>query len=113
MVKMNKKFLDTIFSDMCCSDCRADFTAESVKVIRQEKDLYVVQIICQKCGKTFGMALFGNCAQKDKNYAAHDLVLEIQEGPDAINYDDVIDAHKFIQSLDADWQKHIPENLRK
>lgn len=110
---MNKKFLDTILSDMCCSDCRTDFTADSVKIIRQEKDLYVVQIICTKCGKAFGMALFGNCADKNKNYADNDLVLEIQDGPDAINYDDVIDAHKFIQSLDADWQKHIPENLRK
>ena len=110
---MDKKFIDTILSDMCCSDCRADFTAESVKIIRQENDLFVFQIICQKCGKGFGIALFGNCSDKNKNYSQQDLVLNIQEGPDAISYDDVIEAHKFIQSLDADWQKHIPENLRK
>ena len=110
---MNKKFLDTIFLDMCCSDCRADFTAESVKVIRQEKDLYVVQIICQKCGKAFGIALFGNCSEKGRSYSQDELVMEVTEGPEAISYDDVIDAHKFIRSLDADWLKHIPENFRK
>ena len=52
---MNKKFLDTIFSDMCCSDCRADFTAESVKVIRQEKDLYVVRLSAKSVEKRSGL----------------------------------------------------------
>ena len=35
--------------------------------------------------------------------------LEVQEGPEPISYDDVIDAHRFIKNLDADWQKHIPK----
>lgn len=110
---MKKKFVDTILSDMCCSECRADFTAESVRVVRQEKELYVVQVVCQACGKGFGIALFGSCADRKKDCTENELVLEIQEGPDAIGYDDVLDAHKFIQNLDADWQKHIPENLKK
>ena len=35
--------------------------------------------------------------------------LTVQEGPEPINYDDVIDAHRFIKNLDADWQKHLPQ----
>ena len=110
---MKHKIINTLFSDMCCSECRADFTEESVKIMREEKDIYVVQITCEKCGKSFGIALFGNCAEKDKKYSHDDLTLHVQEGPEVINFDDVLDAHKFIQNLDDDWAKHIPENLKK
>lgn len=111
---MNKELINKLFSNMCCSECRSDFTDESLKIMRQENDLYVVQITCQKCGKTFGLALFGHCSMKEKLSAQNDdLTLQIQEGPAPIGMDDVIDAHKFIQSLEDDWQKYIPEDLKK
>ena len=49
---MNKKIIEILFSDMCCSECKADFTEDSVFVLRKEKNLNVIQVICQNCGKS-------------------------------------------------------------
>ena len=111
---MNKKIIEMLFSDMCCSECKADFSEDSVFILRQEKNLNVMQIVCQNCGKSFGVALLGNCDEKGtKEFTKDELALQIQEGPDAICYDDVIDAHNFFKNLDESWEKYIPENLKK
>lgn len=111
---MNKKIINLLFSDMCCSECKMDFTDKSVFFLRKEENLSVLQIVCQNCGKSFGIAILGHCDEKqDKTTSEKDLALQIQEGPDAICYDDVIDAHNFFKNLDDDWEKYIPENLRK
>ena len=55
--------------------------------------------------RNFGVAFLGISNFDVKNYEP----LEVQEGPEPINYDDVIDAHRFIKNLDADWQKHLPQ----
>lgn len=103
-----------LFSDMCCSDCKADFNNDSVFVLRNEQGLNVIQVICQNCGKSFGIALLGDCSEKDsKVLAEQDVALQIQEGPDAICYDDVIDAHNFFSKLEDDWNKYIPDDLKK
>lgn len=111
---MNKKLINILFSDMCCSDCRADFNEDSVFILRQENNLFVIQIVCQNCGKSFGIALLGGCDEKELvKHSQNDVSLQIQEGPDAICYDDVIDAHNFFKNLDDDWQKYIPEDIKK
>ena len=81
--------------------------------MRQENDLFVVQVTCQKCGKSFGTAFFGHCSLNRKDLKKEDLALEIQDGPAPISYDDVIDAHNFIKNLEHDWKKYIPEDLRQ
>ena len=111
---MNKKIINLLFSDMCCSECKNDFTNESINILRKEDNLSVLQIVCQHCGKSFGIALLGSCDEKvNNNTSPNDYALQIQEGPDAICYDDVIDAHNFFKNLDDDWEKYIPEDLRK
>lgn len=110
---MNKKLLNMLFSDMCCSECKSDFNEDSVFVLRKEKNLNVLQIVCQNCGKSFGIALLGGCEEKESSKNKEDLALQIQDGPDAIGYDDVLDAHNFFSNLDDDWQKYIPDDLKK
>lgn len=111
---MNKKITKMLFSDMCCSECKADFTEDSVFILRKEKNLNVIQVICQNCGKSFGIALLGDCEEKEKSQiTADNLALQIQDGPEAICYDDVIDAHNFFKNLDEGWEKYIPEDLKK
>ncbi len=110
---MNKKLIGKLFSNMCCSECKSDFTQDAIKVMRKEEDLFVIQITCPNCGKSFGTAFFGQCSMKAKKHKDADLTLEIQEGPPPIGLDDVLDAHNFIQNMEQDWQKFIPENLRK
>ena len=102
-----KKKLKYLFENLCCSQCKNGFDEDSVEIKRVEKGLLVTHLTCQKCGKSFGIAFVGlsNIEVKDNK----DLVLEVQDGPDAISYDDVIDAHRFIQNLDSDWHKYLPK----
>lgn len=111
---MNKEFIKILFEDLCCSECKSDFTEDSIFLLRQENNLKVIQVICQNCGKSFGVALLGDCDVKDvSNVPKDQIALQIQEGPDAICYDDVIDAHNFFSKLEDDWQKYIPDELKK
>ena len=83
-----KKKIKKLFSNLCCSHCKNGFDED-----------------CKYCGKDFGVAFLGINNVDVKSYEP----LEIQEGPEPITYDDVIDAHRFIKTLDADWQKHLPK----
>ncbi len=104
---MEKK-LKVLFSNLCCSQCKCGFDEHSIEIKRQEKGLMVTHLVCQNCGKSFGVAFVGlsNVEVKDENIEP----LEIQEGPKPISYDDVIDAHRFIKTLDEHWQDHLPKN---
>ena len=108
-----KKNINKLFANLCCSACGADFKDNAIKVLREEEDFSVLQIVCSECGKSFGLAFLGenNLAVK-KNFRDTDLALELQDGPDAVDYDDVISAHRFIKNLGADWKKHLPKEYR-
>lgn len=107
---MDKRKLKKLFSGLCCSVCRHDFDEDSIFIKREEKDLLVLQIVCQECGKSFGLALLGTGALSVKD--KEDDALAIQDCPLPISYDDVIDAHKFIDKLEKDWTKYIPDELK-
>jgi len=106
-----KRKISTLFTDLCCSACNADFGEDSVFVMREEKtkdeEMLVFRLVCQNCGKSFGVAFLGISDFNLKNYENDDLTLHVQEGANPINTDDVLDAHKFIKKLDKDWQKFI------
>ncbi len=107
---MDKSKLKRLFSGLCCSVCRHDFDEEAIIIKREEENLLVLQIVCPECGKSFGIALLGSgaLAIKDKE----DDELQIQESPKPITYDDVLDAHNFIENLEKDWTKYIPDELK-
>lgn len=100
---MEKK-MEKLFGNLCCSECRNGFDENSITVKRNEKDLLVISLTCSHCGKNFGIAFLGFSDIDVKNPEPLDVV----EGPAPINYDDVIDAHKFIQDLKEDWNKYLP-----
>ncbi len=106
---MDKSKLKQLFSGLCCSVCKHDFDENAIFIKRQEKDLLVLKIICPKCGKSFGVALLGTSGFEIKE---GESPFEIQETPLPINYDDVIEAHKFIDKLEKDWTKYIPDELK-
>lgn len=109
---MNKN-IDKMFVNLCCSACGADFTSESVNVIREEEEFSVLQIVCNKCKKSFGIAFLGHSNFAVKNPKVSDLAFELQDGPDPVSSDDVINAHRFIKGLGADWAKHLPRDYRE
>lgn len=106
---MEKTKLVKLFSNMCCSNCRHDFDEDSIFVKRQDKHLIVLQVICSECGKSFGLAFLGTGSVDVKE---EDKPLEFQECPLPITYDDVLDAHHFIDNLEKDWNKYIPDELK-
>ncbi len=104
---MNKKMkekLKVMFENLCCSYCKNGFDEDSIEIKRQESGLLVAHLTCQHCGKNFGVAFIGI-----SNLDIKSEPTEVQEGPEAISYDDVIDAHRFIKDLDEHWQEHLPK----
>ena len=106
---MDKTELRNLFSNLCCSVCRHDFNEEAIKVKREEKDLYVLEIVCPECGKNFGLAILSKASAKNND---KDTPLEIQDCPLPISYDDVLNAHQFIDNLEKDWTKYIPDEFK-
>jgi len=101
-----KKKIQAMFSSLCCSVCKDGFDEDSIEIKRKEKGLLVVHLTCTNCGKDFGDAFIGL-----SNLEVKSSPLEVQEGPEPINYDDVIDAHRFIQKMDEHWQEHLPKTI--
>ena len=102
---MEKKF-DKLFENLCCSECKNGFDADSITVKRDEEGLLVLSLECKNCGKNFGIAFLGFSDIEVKNIEP----LDVTEGPEPISYNDVIDAHEFIKNLDKNWAKYLPKN---
>ena len=100
-----KKKMKILFENLCCSQCKNGFDENSIVIKREEAGLLVTHLECQHCRKSFGVAFLGFNSIDIKDASP----LEIQDGPEPINYDDVIDAHEFIKNLDENWQKHLPK----
>lgn len=99
-----KKKLEKLFENLCCSQCKNNFNENSFVIKREEEGLTVVGLSCIHCGKDFGLAFLGFGDIEVKNTEP----LEVLEGPEPINYDDVIEAHRFIKNLEDDWSKYLP-----
>lgn len=109
---MDKRKIKQLFSGLCCSVCKHDFDEDSFFIKREERDLLVIKVVCSECGKNFGLALLGENPLEVKDEIC-DNELTIQDCPLPINFDDVIDAHNFIDKLEKDWNKYIPDDLKK
>ena len=92
MKNFTQKDIKTLFSGLCCSMCKNEFDINSIKIIKRYCDILLCSLSCAKCGKDFGEVVF-NFNRK----AHHHNPLEVVEGPPPIDYDDVINAHKFIK----------------
>lgn len=108
-----KRKITTLFKELCCSHCKSDFDENSVDIIREEnsngEEMLVFKLICQSCGKSFGVAFLGVSDLELKDSEEDDLALKVKVGAEPITTDEVLDAHKFIKSLDKDWQKFIDD----
>ncbi len=101
---MNNRF-KILFENLCCSICKSDFNEKSIKVLREEKNIFVVDLFCQNCGKEFGVAFIG---LSDESKNKYDTQLYIYDGLPPITKDDVLDTHDFLKDLDEHWMKYLP-----
>ena len=53
---MGKKY-KKLFSNLCCSFCKNDIERDAFEVVRKDKGVNVVHMVCPKCGKDFGLGL--------------------------------------------------------
>ena len=107
MNKLLSAKIKRLFSNLCCSVCKNEFDEQSLCVEKQEKGLLTGNLSCKYCGKDFGKVFIGIPNLNSKTEPA-----EIQDGPEAINYDDVIAAHRFIKELDKNWKKYLPKDYK-
>lgn len=110
---MKKLNIQKLFADLCCSNCGHDFDEDSVFVLREEEGLFVLQVVCPNCQKSFGVAILGMESISVKDKQDDKLTLQVKDLPEPISSDDVIDAHRFIKNMDKDWQKYIPDEYKK
>ena len=102
-------YVKFIFSKMVCSCCDEQFTDDCIDIIRVEGNCAIVKIECTHCHKNYGIAVVGIETVEDE--ADYDNVV-IPDLP-AITFDDVLDAHEFIDKMGSDWMKYIPEEFKE
>ena len=98
---MDKLYIEKLLKNLCCSDCGTDF--DQFKILRQEKNFLVMNLTCSECGKDFGTCILSMCDSPKGKI----LALDLQDGPDLITADEVIDANLLIKDLKSDWSKQI------
>ncbi len=91
MKNFTQKDIKTLFSGLCCSRCKNEFTKESIKILERDCDILLCSLSCAKCGKDFGEIVF-NFNRKSDSHSPLEIV-----GPPPIDFDDVIEAHRFIK----------------
>ena len=92
MKNYTDKDIKSLFTDLCCSRCKNEFTKDSIKFLERDCDIMLCSLSCAKCGKDFGQIVFNFNRKSDKHFP-----LEIIDGPPPITSDEVIEAHKFIK----------------
>lgn len=111
----NFKLIQDHFTHLNCPYCEHPFTHNCVNLLREEKDYWVVKVVCSSCSKSVGIAIVGvdyegvsdkRDESKFESFSRKDHERLLNKKP--INYDDVIEAHRFIQDLGSDWMKYLP-----
>lgn len=105
-----------------CRHCSSRYAADGIELVRQEPGAYVVRITCSHCHQPLGTALIGLSNANDPfgqqpgkaevpaypgEWTKRDI--DRLSGQPAISYDDVLNAHQFVQALGDDWYQQLPK----
>lgn len=99
---LSKNVCNKLISGLKCSKCSRKFDENSVRVMRFDDGLFVLRVTCENCSKSFGLAFLGLNEEEIMN-----SVSNFTKEPEPISFDDVIDAHKYIQNLDENWKNFV------
>lgn len=103
---MSNNNIIRLISSMHCSCCNKRLDDKCITFQGQHGELTIIKISCKNCGKNFAIAFMGlisdeldiSLQQNDETYACSN---------EPINYDDVLNAHEFIQNIDENWRRFI------
>lgn len=111
--------IQNFFTRMRCNFCSSHLQPDGIHLIRHDHDVYVVNIECLDCTRQMGIALVG-LEGAEANLHDHFEDPELTEAElerlaqfSPIDYDDVVDAHRFFNQLEADWHKHLPVEMQQ
>jgi hypothetical protein len=115
------------FRKLRCAHCQQAFTPEGVKLLREEKDYWVVRVHCTSCQQPAGVAIVGVEYESNDLPAATERTEREPAAPqkvrgifssrkeeekfskmEAISSDEMLDASEFIRNLGSDWMRHLP-----
>ena len=102
-----KKSFSLLLKNMCCSQCKSDFTEESVSFIQKGNQYSVINLICKNCGKNFGTSFLKLSKKNSKNI--QDIILQDSRNIAPINFDDVLNAHEYIKDIEINLRKFISD----
>jgi hypothetical protein len=104
------------FQQKTCRFCNQHYTADGIKLLREEPGSLIVKIACSICGRALGVAIIGTATEPKRRevtypleWTRRDCAKLAQKSP--ITYDDVLDAHEFFSRLDSDWTKYLPTSV--
>lgn len=111
------------FTRMECNFCQEAFEPEDVELVGEGDGMYIVSVHCHHCGRHNGVAAVGvesaphsRAIQDAKRFKDPEFTDDdrqrLAQSP-VIDEDAVLEAHEFIQSMGADWQRFIPEEIRQ
>ncbi len=120
------------FRKLRCAHCNEAFTPEGVKLLREEKDYWVVRVHCTACNQPAGVAIVGvEYESSDVTAPAEASTREAAAGTarvrgifssrreeekfagmPPISQDEVLDAHSFFTNLGSDWMSQLPKKSR-
>lgn len=108
------------FRKLRCAFCQQSFTPEGLKLLREEKDYWVVRVTCQACMQPSGVAVVGVDFQGDDASPVPRPAARRVDGIFAsakeeakfaklppIGVDEVLSASAFIRDLGGDWLRHL------
>jgi hypothetical protein len=109
--------IQSFFSQMRCNFCSHSFEPDDIQLIRQEDGIFIVNVFCNHCGTQNGVAMVGvespsGVPQFEDPELTPEEVSRLAEF-EPITENDVLDAHHFLQNLDSDWMKFIPQEMRQ
>lgn len=113
------------FRKLRCAHCQESFTPEGVKLLREEKDYWVVRVHCTACAQPAGVAIVGveydaqqeapaprreaaPAPQRPRGVFTSKREEEKFAGMAAITDDELLDAAAFIRELGSDWMRYLP-----
>ena len=99
------------FQRKSCRFCDHPFAPEGIQLLREEPGMLVVRVGCSICGRPLGVAIVDTgpvrCnPQHPIDWTKKDL--EKFANLPAVSYDDVLNAHEFLNSVGSDWAKYLP-----
>lgn len=106
---MQRSEIKELIKSLCCSECRNDFDENSINILNEAEGLIVFELKCSYCKKDFGISFLSY----EENKIFDNETFEIIDFPNPITSNEVIEAHRFIKKLDKDWNKYIPDDLKK